>query len=122
MYLSFQERLAKSIKKAIAKTTGVELASVTFQVPPRLELGDLAITAPFDLAKQLRRKPREIAQELAGQLKVCKMDVQEHSGVATQHQIAAIPTLMIFKGGEMVERITGLQPKKGLMDIIGRHL
>jgi thioredoxin len=64
----------------------------------------------------------EIAQELAGRLKICKMDVQEHSGVATQHQIAAIPTLMIFKGGEMVERITGLQPKKGLMDIIGRHL
>ncbi|MBN1475681.1 thioredoxin [Candidatus Sumerlaeota bacterium] len=64
----------------------------------------------------------EIAQELAGKLKVCKMDVQEHSGVATQHQIAAIPTLMIFKGGELVERITGLLPKKGLMDIISRHI
>ena len=72
--------------------------------------------------RQLAPVIDEIAQELAGKLKVCKMDVQEHSGVATQHQIAAIPTLMIFKGGEMVERITGLQPKKGLLDIIGRHL
>ena len=35
-----------------------ELAQVAFQVPPRVELGDLALTAPFDLAKSLRRKPR----------------------------------------------------------------
>ena len=42
----------------------------TFQYPPRLELGDLAITAPFDLAKTLRRKPREVAERLSGDIGV----------------------------------------------------
>src|SRR5262249_47156819 len=41
---------------------------VSFQYPPRVELGDLALTAPFDLAKTLRRKPREIAEGLAREL------------------------------------------------------
>jgi len=46
----------------------VPLDSVTFQYPPRPELGDLAITAPFDLAKTLRRKPREVAERLSADL------------------------------------------------------
>ena len=46
----------------------IELADVSFQYPPRVELGDLALTAPFDLAKRLRRKPREIAERLAQEL------------------------------------------------------
>ena len=46
----------------------IEIAEVVFQYPPRLELGDLALAAPFDLAKKLKRKPREIAQTLAEKL------------------------------------------------------
>ena len=41
---------------------------MSFQYPPRADLGDLALTAPFDLAKTLRRKPREIAEQLAAAL------------------------------------------------------
>ena len=41
---------------------------MTFQYPPRTDLGDLALTAPFDLAKALKRKPREIAEALAKDL------------------------------------------------------
>jgi len=72
--------------------------------------------------RQLGPIVEEIARDLSGKLKVGKMDVQEHTEVASQHQIAAIPTLMIFKGGQMVERITGLQPKRSLLEIIQRHL
>src|SRR6185436_1423635 len=47
----------------------IDPGSISFQYPPRVELGDLALTAPFDLAKTLRRKPREIAEALAGELR-----------------------------------------------------
>jgi arginyl-tRNA synthetase len=68
MILDFQARLAVAVKDVVRRELGAELASVSFQYPPRAEMGDLALTAPFDLAKQLRRKPREIAEALAGPL------------------------------------------------------
>lgn len=72
--------------------------------------------------RQLAPVIGEIADELVGKLKVCKMDVAEHTEVASKFQITAIPTLMIFKGGEMVERITGVQPKKVMLETINAHL
>ena len=68
MLLGYQSRLARSIKDAVRRAFHVELQSVTFQYPPRIELGDLALTVPFDLARTLRRKPREIAEKLVGRL------------------------------------------------------
>jgi arginyl-tRNA synthetase len=68
MILDLQARLEDAVRRAARSATGAELPAVTFQYPPRLELGDLALTAPFDLAKTLRRKPREIAEALAREL------------------------------------------------------
>jgi arginyl-tRNA synthetase len=65
MILRLQSRLAEATRDAVRAAYGAELASVTFQYPPRLEMGDLALTAPFDLARTLRQKPREIAGRLA---------------------------------------------------------
>jgi hypothetical protein len=55
-------------KQAARAAFDIDPGAVCFQYPPRVELGDLALTAPFDLAKTLRRKPREIAERLAGEL------------------------------------------------------
>jgi arginyl-tRNA synthetase len=68
MILDLHDRLAASLREVSRRTLGAEPASVSFTYPPRPELGDLASTAPFDLAKQLRRKPREIAETLAAGL------------------------------------------------------
>jgi arginyl-tRNA synthetase len=68
MILDFQARLAGAVKDVVQRELGAPLADVSFQYPPRAELGDLCLTAPFDLAKQLRRKPREIAETLAAAL------------------------------------------------------
>src|SRR5438128_3782680 len=65
MILRLQSRLAAATREAARAAFGVELPAVTFQYPPRLELGDLALTAPFDLARTLRQKPRDIAARLA---------------------------------------------------------
>jgi arginyl-tRNA synthetase len=63
--LDLQARLAESVRAAARSAFDVALNGISFQYPPRVELGDLALTAPFDLAKSLKRKPREIAERLA---------------------------------------------------------
>jgi arginyl-tRNA synthetase len=68
MIFALQERLATAVRDAVRAAYGAELPTLNFEYPPRLELGDLALTAPFDLAKIVRRPPREIAQRLASEL------------------------------------------------------
>ena len=68
MILDIQKNLSESVRAAVKAAFDVPVDSVTFQYPPRPELGDLAITAPFDLARTLRRKPREIAERLSAGL------------------------------------------------------
>jgi arginyl-tRNA synthetase len=65
MILRLHERLARAIRDEVLASFGVPLGPVAFQYPPSHEMGDLAITAPFDLARTLRRGPREIAERLA---------------------------------------------------------
>ncbi|GAB4236597.1 MAG: arginine--tRNA ligase [Acidobacteriota bacterium] len=48
----------------LAREYQIELPELTVEIPPRLELGDLALTFPFELAKHLRRAPFQIAQEV----------------------------------------------------------
>jgi len=69
MILDLQQRLSGAVKQATRAAFDVDPGAVSFQYPPRVELGDLALTAPFDLARTLRRKPREIAERLAGELR-----------------------------------------------------
>jgi arginyl-tRNA synthetase len=68
MIFALQERLAATVREAVRAAYDAELPSLDFEYPPRPELGDLALTAPFDLAKVVRRPPREIAQRLAERL------------------------------------------------------
>jgi arginyl-tRNA synthetase len=68
MILNVHSQLGEAVRAAARAAFDADLAAVSFQYPPRAELGDLALTAPFDLAKTLRRKPREIAERLAAEL------------------------------------------------------
>jgi thioredoxin 1 len=56
----------------------------------------------------------DLAGEYAGRLKVLKVDVDENSGVAAKYNIMSIPTLGIFRNGELIERIVGYMPKEQL--------
>ena len=56
----------------------------------------------------------EIASEYQGKLKVGKLNTDEKQQVPTKFGIMSIPTLMIFKDGQVVERIVGAQPKDTL--------
>jgi thioredoxin 1 len=63
-----------------------------------------------------------LASEYAGKLKVVKLDVDEHGDVAGQYGVQSIPTLMLFKGGQPVERLVGAHPKPSIVSKIQPHL
>ena len=60
----------------------------------------------------------ELAKENAGSLKVVKINIDESPTTASSYGISSIPTIMIFKGGEVADRFVGVQPKKRLQDAI----
>lgn len=57
----------------------------------------------------------KIAEEFSGKLKVCKLNIDDNHKVASQFGVMSIPTLIIFKGGEEVDRITGAVGEAELM-------
>ncbi len=63
-----------------------------------------------------------ISEEYEGKVKVGKVNTDENPQIATQHQINSIPTLMIFKGGEVVERLVGALPKEKITEKLDTHL
>ena len=65
----------------------------------------------------------QVATELAGKIKVAKLDVDQNPDVTQKYRIQAMPTLMIFKGGEKVaERVGALTQKKHLQDWINSSI
>jgi thioredoxin 1 len=63
-----------------------------------------------------------LASEYAGKLKVVKLDVDESGDVAGQFGVQSIPTLILFKGGQPVERLVGNVPKPAIVSKIQQYL
>ncbi|MEL6374408.1 MAG: thioredoxin [Pseudomonadota bacterium] len=68
--------------------------------------------------KQIGPALEEIASEMSDQVKITKINVDENSGVPGKYNIRAIPTLMMFKDGEVIATHSGSAPKKKLEDWI----
>jgi thioredoxin len=64
----------------------------------------------------------EIAQDYAGRLKVVKLNVDENVNSAGRFNIRGIPTLLIFKGGQVADQIVGAVPKDQISKTVDRHL
>ena len=64
----------------------------------------------------------EIAKEYQGKLKVCKLNVETGPQVSSSYGVMNIPTLMIFKNGEVVDKIVGVVPKGEIISKIDPHL
>jgi len=60
----------------------------------------------------------EIAKEKSGSLKVAKVNVDENQSLSARYNIRAIPTLLIFKDGQVRDQVTGMTSKKNLLDRI----
>ena len=64
----------------------------------------------------------QMAVEYAGKLKVVKVDVDANMEVSNRYGIMSIPSLVLFKNGQMVEKIVGALPKPAVISKIQPHL
>ena len=72
--------------------------------------------------KALAPTIHQIAQEYDGRLKVGQLDVDANVNTTMQFQVMGIPTLILFKNGQEVERVTGLISKDRLLNKLKQHL
>ncbi|HKD35704.1 MAG TPA: thioredoxin, partial [Pirellulales bacterium] len=68
--------------------------------------------------RQIGPLVEELAGENRGSIKVGKMNIDDNPSAAQNYGVSSIPTLMIFKGGEVVDRFVGIQPKNRLQQAI----
>jgi thioredoxin 1 len=64
----------------------------------------------------------ELAGEYDGKLKVGKLDVDNNPEVAMKYGVRSIPTLMVFKKGQVVEQVIGALPKRSLVEKLVPHI
>ena len=72
--------------------------------------------------KMLTPTIEELAGDYAGRVRVGKMNTDENPQTASSHNISAIPTVMLFKNGEEVDRIVGVPPKAKFTASLDTHL
>ena len=72
--------------------------------------------------KRLDPLVKELAAEWGEKIKVVHVDVDHNSQITIDHQVMGVPSLLLFKDGQVVERTTGFKPKDKLVQAFEPHL
>ena len=64
----------------------------------------------------------EVAKDLEGRVKVCKLNTDDSPKLAQDFAISAIPSVILFKDGAPIERMVGLTPKSTIISNVEKHL
>ena len=64
----------------------------------------------------------QVAEEFAGKAYFGKVNIDDHPELADKFEVSSIPTLIVFKGGQILERSMGMRPKAGLAQMISKHI
>lgn len=64
----------------------------------------------------------QIASEMDGKVRIAKLDVDSNQKIAYQFQVSSIPTFILFKDGQMADRMMGAMPKSAFESFINRNL
>jgi thioredoxin 1 len=72
--------------------------------------------------RRLEPELDKVAEELAGQVKILKVDVDQDPEIASQYGVQSIPNMTIFKGGKVVDTLVGLAPSKTIVARLQSHL
>lgn len=64
----------------------------------------------------------ELADEFAGRVVIGKLNVDDHGGIAGLYGVMSIPTLIVFKGGKVVDKIVGARPKADFVKLLNAHI
>ena len=68
--------------------------------------------------RQIASTIDQLATENAGSVKVGKVNIDENPGTAQEYGVSSIPTLLVFNGGEVVNRLVGAQPKSRMQQAL----
>ena len=64
----------------------------------------------------------QLSSELAGRVKVAKLNIDQNPGVASRFGVRSIPTLLVLKDGREVDRLVGVQPKQEILRRLQAHM
>ncbi|MCM3363904.1 thioredoxin [Niallia sp. Sow4_A1] len=64
----------------------------------------------------------ELDGEIGDSVKIVKVDVDENQGSASKFGVMSIPTLLVLKDGEVVDKVVGFQPKEALSELLSKHV
>lgn len=64
----------------------------------------------------------ELDSEMGDKVKIVKIDVDENQESAAKFGVMSIPTLIVLKDGEVVDKVVGFQPKEALADLLSKHV
>ncbi len=65
---------------------------------------------------------KDLASELGDKIRVIKIDVDQNNEIASRYQIQSVPTIMVFKNGNVIYKQPGVHSKTQLMNIINNNL
>ena len=103
-------------------TTSVNNATFTSEVLEQSKLVLVDFWAEWcGPCKQIAPTLEEIAEKYSENLSVCKVDVDSNRELALQYNVRSIPSLMIFKNGEMVDSLIGAVSLEELEDLVTRN-
>ncbi len=72
--------------------------------------------------KMLAPVIKEVAKAMEGKVRIIKIDVDKNQGLAQKYQVRGVPTLAIFKKGEVVWKESGVRTKQQIIDVINQNL
>ena len=72
--------------------------------------------------KMLAPVLEETAQELQGKVEIVKVDVDQDASLAAQFRIMSVPTMILFRNGEAIQKISGFQPKPQLVSFLKQFI
>ncbi len=72
--------------------------------------------------RQLMPTVEQLASEYAGRVKIGKVNTDDNHQTAAEYGIASIPTVMLFKNGEMVDKVVGAPPKQQFVNMLDKVL
>ncbi|MGE0634733.1 MAG: thioredoxin [Pseudobdellovibrionaceae bacterium] len=72
--------------------------------------------------RALGPKLEEVAGEMTGKVKVVKVNVDENPAAPSRYGVRGIPTMILFKGGQIVEQIVGNVPKENIVTALTKHI
>ena len=64
---------------------------------------------------------KEVKDEMGDSLKIVKIDVDKNTELAARYQVRGVPTMILFKDGQLLWRQSGVLPKQQLLQIISQH-